>query len=131
MRTFHIEDSSRVLILEDDTLDRQGWFRTRLPRATLVRNPLVAVEALRGRSDWQWVFLDYDVPCPEGLRGAHVACGLVKQRFTGSVVVHSQNYLGAKMIGNILRVAGIRHAVCEFGSFQITSGIQFRISVKP
>lgn len=65
------------------------------------------------------MFLDFDVPDETGLRGSHVACELVEQAFEGSVVVHSHNYFGAKMIAKILRVAGVRCAVTEFGSFEI------------
>lgn len=129
MRTFHTEDDSRVLVLEDDGLDSIPWFRKRLPRCTLVRNPLVAIEALRGRSDWEWVFLDYDTPCPEGLKGSHVAHELIEMGFNGKVLVHSHNHFGAKMIGHILRVAGIRNAVCEFGSFEISTRGLVEISV--
>src|SRR5271169_4524860 len=117
MRVFQIspEESAHALVLEDDQFERIDWFRRELPKATIVRNPLISIEALKGR-DFDFVFLDCDVPCPENLNGIHAARHLAETRFPGEVVVHSANAGGAFLIGKILGLAGIRTTIAEFGS---------------
>lgn len=117
-RHFQINDDSRTLILEDDTWERIEWFRARLPRATMVRNPQMALLAFLA-GDWDYVFLDHDVPCPVGGDGLLVARFLAKQNFSGRVIVHSANAPRALLMGQILWRAGIVTAVSEFGDFSI------------
>jgi CheY-like chemotaxis protein len=115
---FKIGDSSKVLIVEDDQVERQAWFRKRLPNATLVRNPLIAVLALMAR-DFDLVFLDFDLPCPQYRNGLEVARSLAQTGFTGSVVIHSANAIGALCIAEILQRASIRFVRAEYSTFQI------------
>lgn len=118
-RIFEIEDSARVLVLEDNQHERQDWFRAQLPRAIIVRNPLVAVAALEGR-DWDYCFLDFNVPCPENFNGLHVARFLTEIQFSGKVIVHSSNPIGREWMARILHEDGIFATVCEFGCFTIS-----------
>jgi hypothetical protein len=118
MRNFQIEDSGRrVLILEDDFWQRVPFFRQRLPHATIVRNPQIALDALRAH-EFDTVFLDFNVPCPANLTGLDVARGLVDSGFTGRVVIHSANYWGARSIERILRTK-ILTVRAEFSTFDI------------
>ncbi|MGH2506548.1 MAG: cyclic-phosphate processing receiver domain-containing protein [Ktedonobacteraceae bacterium] len=127
-RIFTIESSHKVLILEDDGWERIPWFRKKLPQATMVRNPLQAIEALRARC-FEVVFLDFDVPCPENRTGLHVAAFLAEMNFSGRVVVHSANPMGAFLMAKTLRVAGVVTAVSEFGTFGINESDTTRFNL--
>jgi hypothetical protein len=105
-------------VVEDDNWERIPYFRSRLPHALIVRNPMIAVLALQTQ-DFDTVFLDYDLPCPAGLNGQHVARHLADMKFAGKVVVHSANATGAILMGETLSSAGICTAICEFGVFSL------------
>jgi hypothetical protein len=118
MRSFTVEPHESVLVVEDDNWERIPFFRSRLPRALIIRNPMIAVLALQTQ-DFDTVFLDYDLPCPAGLNGQHVASHLSEMKFTGKVVIHSANAAGAILMGETLRSAGICTTICEFGFFSL------------
>jgi CheY-like chemotaxis protein len=117
MRNFQIADSSKILVLEDDLWQRVPFFRQRLPHATIVRNPQIALHALDARK-FDMVFLDFNVPDPANLTGLDVARHLVDSGFTGKVVIHSANYWGARSIERILRT-NILTVRAEFSTFDI------------
>lgn len=114
MKIFIIQRHHRTLILEDDFEVRVPWFRARVPHATLVRNPLMAIEALRARP-FDFVFLDADLPCPQNRTGVDVAKFLVRNRFRGQVIVHSYNSAAVRIMKQLLRDV----TVCEFSGFEI------------
>lgn len=115
MKRVQIEHSERILILEDSPY-RIEWFRHELPRATVVRNPLICIQALLAR-DFGTVFLDADVPCPLNTNGLVVARFLVMRRFTGRVIVHTANAGAAFTMTRMLAAAKVDVAMLEFGSF--------------
>lgn len=116
-RCFRIPRDKNVLVLEDCTEQRIPWFRARLPHALIIRNPLIAIEALRAR-DFHTVFVDFDCPCPQWRNGLDVALYLVEVRFTGRVIVHSSDMFGSARIGETLRREGIHTIIAEFGDFE-------------
>jgi hypothetical protein len=116
-RIFHIEDTARVIVLEDNE-ERIAFFRETLPDSLIIRNPEAFFLAL-GIRNYFWCFLDHDVPSENDLNGAHVARVLAYMEFQGLVIVHSANMLGASRIEEILKRAGIHTDVIEFGGFEI------------
>ena len=114
--TFIIKPWNRTLILEDDET-RISWFRARVPHALIVRNPLIAIEALRARP-FDVVMLDADLPCPQHFTGIDVAKFLARSRSRGRVLIHSYNQREVREMKRILQDA----TVCEFGDFEILTG---------
>lgn len=117
MNQIIIKSWHRVLIVEDDFLVRVPWFRARLPHALLVRNPLIAIEALRARP-FDFVFLDADIPCPQCFTGIDVAKFLVRRKFGGRVLIHSYNQRAVREMKRIVKDA----VAWEFGDFDILGG---------
>jgi CheY-like chemotaxis protein len=112
-KTFTIRCHDRVLVVEDNP-ERILWFREKLPRATLVRHPLLAIDALRARP-FDVVMLDADLPCPQNLTGVDVAKCLVRSRFRGRVLIHSYNQRAVREMKRLLKDA----MAYEFGDFEI------------
>jgi CheY-like chemotaxis protein len=116
MKTFTIRCHDRVLVVEDNP-ERIVWFREKLLRATLVRHPLLAIDALRARP-FDVVFIDADLPCPQNFTGVDVAKFLVRSRFRGRVLLHSYNQRAVREMKRIVRDA----VAWEFGDFEILNG---------
>jgi hypothetical protein len=110
---FIIRPWDRVLILEDDH-ERIVWFRSRVPHALIVRNPLIAIEALRARP-FDLVLIDEDVPCPQHFSGTDVAKFLARNGYRGGVLIHSHNQRAVREMKRIFQDA----MVYEFGDFEI------------
>ena len=98
-----IPQDHRVLCIED-TLHRQLRFLQQLgPAVKIVSRAEDAIEALRERFDW--IFLDYDLGL--GRTSEEVARYLVSVQFTGSIVIHSSNPFGVRVLEKIVREGGI------------------------
>jgi CheY-like chemotaxis protein len=117
---FHVPAHWRVFVL-DDTEDRLGWFRERLPGMRFAKTAAAALEILSAES-FDLVFLDHDLsfmdagfPDRQHGNGKEVARYLARTGFQGRVVIHSKNEKGVEAMATILPAA----TVARFGEFEI------------
>lgn len=131
--TIKIPRATSCLIVEDAE-ERIKWFRKVLPGCTVAVNPKEALAILQSTdNDFDIVFLDHDCRVDtEGTRWMveptdpdflnstfwRVAQHLHRMEYSGQVVIHSGNPIGAKrmeaLLGSVCKVA-----VIPFGRFDI------------
>lgn len=99
--TFHVQTDARVFVL-DDTEERLEWFRKHLPGVRTAKTAKAALEILSAES-FDLVFLDHDLsfmdagfPDRQFDNGKEVARFLAIKKFSGKVVIHSKNDVGAE-----------------------------------
>lgn len=118
--TFRIPIAWPVFVL-DDSDERVAWFRYRVPNAIFAKTSREACSIL-GEKEFKIVFLDHDLGFldaadPHRLHhnGKEVARYLAITKFQGTVVIHSLNAVGAKIMQGYLPQARLE----PFGTFDL------------
>jgi hypothetical protein len=122
--TFTVPSDWSVLVLED-TEQRIGWFRQRLPDAVYAATASQAIRAIKANT-FRLVFLDHDLgfldaadPYRPNSNGKEVARYLAEIGFPGIVVIHSLNEVGRELMRRILP----QSRIAPYGTFDIQSSI--------
>jgi hypothetical protein len=110
------------VFLVEDSAERIKWFNQKVQRMTVACRPDWALEELNHGAPFDIVFLDHDAQWNDATKTfMSVALRLAELEFSGTVVIHSMNPVGAKRMAHVLG----RHAtvqVMPFGTFEIESG---------
>jgi hypothetical protein len=122
-----IPASARCLAVDDNGI-RLDWFRERIPGCVLASSPQEAVMTLDTSEEFDIIFLDHDCDGmffadptdPEFLNKSfwRVAQRLHRTEYSGRVVIHSGNPVGANRMAALLGPTASVH-VLPFGSFDI------------
>lgn len=123
-----IRKNDRVLVVDDDP-ERQEWFRRSLSQVMMVSKALTPADGVTLLSvlGFDLIFLDhdagwiYDTEKQEAVVAStfmEVAEWLAQVEYSGTVIIHSYNPVGAKRMAHMLG----RHAtvhVMPFSTFEI------------
>lgn len=129
MKIIRIKHNQTVLVVEDNE-ERIAWFKKHLGKigvqATYAQTPAKA-ENVIGAHRFDIVFLDHDAvpmfiersdPRYFELSFYNVASMLERQKWDGTVIIHSHNHVGARRMGHALgRYAHVE--IIPFGQFQL------------